>query len=61
MSAPMGVIVKCISSIVIKLVNKTKSQRTQDSYGDCRNKISSCDLIRYKWSNKISYRINDEN
>lgn len=59
MATAPGVIIIRIATIIIKLINKPDRKRAHYPYRERRKKISSRDLVRYKWPDKISHRVNE--
>ena len=56
MPAAMGMVIKCITAIVIKLINKPNRQSSNDLYSQCREKINSCCGVCDAWSYNVSKR-----
>ncbi len=53
MSTSVGMVIECITTIVIKLVNKTERYRAYNFEGKCRHKVPTGCLICEIRSGKI--------
>src|SRR5688572_9442090 len=50
--------IESISPVVIKLIDESQRQRSNDPHTQCRQKVFSVSLIRNPWPHDVSSRIN---
>lgn len=60
MPATMGMIIERIPTLIIKLIDKTHRQSTDNLYSQSRNKILPINLIRYPGPYHVRHKVDDD-